>query len=446
MSKLRIGYYMYTPMIGGAEEYLKDLLWLHDRERFEVTLFYESWPDFDQFLELDRCEGIHIRPVNVFEASGHTSVNWQSGSASEPPPDTNNGNAITPSRLKPKLKQISKHIPFAQTIASHGMRSLNFLSWSANRAKLKAALTEMPVDLLHIVNGGYPGATTGLIAALVAKELNIPCAMTISNTPGPATFPKSLERRIDKFVFQSVDKFIIISDLMGRQLVELRAFDPSKFYKIFWGVRAPELESSDNEKSRTYTRSQLGIPADATVIGSVSRFTSIKGQDHLVDAVSLLRPTLPNLRLVLVGDGPNLVKIKKRAVEKGVSDLTTFTGQYNNNEVFNALRAFDLFVHASELEGLPYCILEAMSQRKAVVATDVGGTSEAVISGETGLLVPPCDPVALAEAMGTIISDPLTSEQMAGRGYARFKHQFTIERMIQKHESLYQQLVEPQTV
>jgi glycosyltransferase involved in cell wall biosynthesis len=437
MRKLRIGYYMYTPMIGGAEEYLKDLLWRHDRERFEVTLFYESWPDFDQFLELDRCEGIRIRPVSVFEASGHTRVNWQRGSGSGSASAQDNGNGDSASRLKPKLKQVSKHIPFAQTIASHGMRSLNFLSWSANSAKLKAALTEMPVDLLHVVNGGYPGATSGLIAATVAKELGIPCAMTIANTPSVIRFPKSIERRIDRSVYESVDRFIIISDLMGEQLLE-RDFDPAKFHKIFWGVRAPD--PIDDPYAIDEIRSKFEVPADAFVVGSVSRFTSIKGQDYLVDAIARLRPEAPNLRMIFVGDGPTLENIKSRAVEKGIDDITTFTGQYNNEQVFDALRAFDLFVHASELEGLPYCILEAMSQRKPVVATDVGGTSEAVITGKTGILVPPKEVKLLANAIRTIISDRSAARQMGARGYEHFRQNFTIERMVQEHELLYEQI------
>jgi glycosyltransferase involved in cell wall biosynthesis len=435
MKRLRIGYYMYTPMIGGAEGYLKDLLWLHDRERFEVTLFYEPWPDFERFLELERCEGIHPRPVPVFEASGHTAVNWKENSA-EVSPVARNG-----VEMKTRLKRAAKSVPFSRAVAAHVMRSLNFAFWSKNRASLKAALSETPIDLLHVVNGGYPGATTGLIAATVARELNIPCLMTISGTPVFPNAPVSFARKIDKLVFEGVDRFVIISDLMGRQLTERRGFDPAKFHKIFWGVRAPEFTNGSINETVDETRASLGIPADGIVIGSVSRFTPLKGQEYLVDAVSLLRPQFSNLHLVLVGDGPTRTTIEQRAADKGIAAITTFAGQYNNEQVFRVLRAFDVFVHASEAEGLPYVVLEAMSQRRVVVATDVGGTSEAVLDGETGLLIPAGDPQRLADAIRRVITDPSRSEQMAKRGYEHFRENFTVELMVKKHESLYEQVI-----
>jgi glycosyltransferase involved in cell wall biosynthesis len=322
------------------------------------------------------------------------------------------------------------------------MRSLNFASWFANKSKLKSALTAAPVDLFHVVNGGYPGATTGLVAASVARELNIPCVMTISGTPLYLSAPASFERRIDKLVFQNVDRFVIISDLMGRQLHERRGFDPAKFHKISWGVRAPQFTNGSSSEGVNETRASLGIPADGIAIGSVSRFDSTKGQDHLVDAVARLRPQFPNLRLVMVGDGPTHSAIKQRAADKGIADIATFTGQYNNEQVFRVLRAFDVFVHASEHEGLPYVVLEAMSQRRVVVATDVGGTSEAVLNGETGFLVPPKDPLALADAIRSVVADRSRAGQMANRGYEHFQENFTIERMVLKHEILYQQLVD----
>src|SRR5207253_1150943 len=126
-------------------------------------LFYESWPDFDEFMALDKCPSIQFRPVNVYEAGGHTHVDRGArvaGSAFSKAKQ--NGKAV---HLKSKVKRLYKTAPFALTLASQGLKWLNYSSWNKNRKRLSAAFREKPVDVLHIVNGGYPGATTARIAA-----------------------------------------------------------------------------------------------------------------------------------------------------------------------------------------------------------------------------------------------------------------------------------------
>jgi len=434
MKKIRLGFYMYTPMLGGAEAHLKDLLWNVDRGRFDVTFYYEAWPDFVAFLELDKCPSIHLRPVNVIEPCGHTQVTNREGPSADGQAKRN-GHAS----LKSKLRPLYKRTPFGPLIATHGLKWLNYSMWAVNKRRLRAALSEQPVDILHIVNGGYPGATTARIAAVVARELGIPCVMTICSTAAAADFPQLIEHRLDRLVFESVDTFVIPADLLGQALVDHRNFGSSKFHKIYFGVKAPEPRIDQKDLGRA-TRAKLGIPPEALVIGTVSSFTPSKGQAHLIDALSLLRPRVPNLRAVLVGDGPTHSEVKKRAETMGVDDITIFTGFYE--DVFAAIGAFDVFVLPSELEGLPYVVLEAMSQRKPVVATEVGGIPEAIISGDTGLLVPPGDPAVLAEAIGSILNNRRLAERMSDRAYDHFKQNFTVERMVQQHELLYQEMAE----
>ncbi|HEX3146251.1 MAG TPA: glycosyltransferase, partial [Pyrinomonadaceae bacterium] len=125
-------------------------------------------------------------------------------------------------------------------------------------------------------------------------------------------------------------------------------------------------------------------------------------------------------------------------------DIATFTGFFD--DVFAAVNAFDLFVLPSDLEGVPYVVLEAMSQAKPIVATRVGGVPEAVIHEETGLLIPPRDPKALAAAIETLITDEVLAARLARNAYTRFKEHFTIERMVERHEMLYEELAnKPQT-
>lgn len=429
---------MYTPMLGGAEAYLKDLLWNVDRERFEPIFFYESWPDFEEFLELERCPSIELRAVKVIEPSGHTHVDHAKPVTGGSDSDLDRQNGAGSTSLKSKLKQVYRNTPYGLTIASQGLKWLNYSLWRSNKARLESALRERPVDILHIVNGGYPGATTANAAAVVARKLGIRCVMTICSTSSPRNFPQTLEQRIDELVLASVDAFVIPADLPGQSLVEHRKFDSAKFRKIYFGVDAPE-PPTDDKRLALETRIRLRIPADAFVVGTVSRFSRLKGQEHLIDAMALLRSRVPNLRAVLVGDGPTRAEMTNRAARKGVGDMTTFTGFYE--DLFGALAAFDIFVLPSELEGVPYVVLQAMSQARPIVATNVGGIPEAIISGESGLLVSPRDPLALAEAIETLVRDREMAVRMGRNAYARFKQNFTVKRMIDQHECLYEQLV-----
>jgi glycosyltransferase involved in cell wall biosynthesis len=426
---------MYTPMLGGAETYLKDLLWNVDRNRFETVFFYEAWPDFEKFLDLSSCPAITLRPVNVIEPSGHTHVN-QSGPVRGA---TNSGNGVSGGSrarsVKRTLKRVYRSTPFGLTVAVQGLKWLNYSLWRANETSLRAAFRQTPVDVLHIVNGGYPGATTARIAAVVARELTIPCIMTICSTPSAPGFPRGLERRIDELVFESVNTFVLPADLPGQALVEHRGFRANKFHKIYFGVQAPELAADRGERA-SQVRADFGIKSNAFVIGTVSRFSRLKGQEHFIDALSLLRGKIPNLHGVLVGDGPTQKEIKARAAEKCVSDIATFMGFYD--DVFAAITAFDVFVLPSELEGVPYVLLQAMSQAKPVVATSVGGIPEVVIDGETGLLISPRCPDSLAQAITKLSQNREICTRLGWRGHQRFKQNFTVSKMVKEHESLYE--------
>ena len=101
------------------------------------------------------------------------------------------------------------------------------------------------------------------------------------------------------------------------------------------------------------------------------------------------------------------------------------------------LRAADVFVHPSRLEGLPLAILEAMAAGLPVVASSVGGIPEAVVDGETGVLVPPGDPSALAAALLRVLESPDKGAALGARGHARARAEFSLERMTERYRDLY---------
>lgn len=417
--KTKLGFYMYTIAIGGAEQYLRDLLWHLNRERYEITLFYEPWKPFEQFLGLDSCPPLHLCPIPVYETGMHARGRREF--------------RATPLSLGQKLLSRGKNL------LSRGQEMMRFiLETPRNFARLKQAFLSKPVDILHINNGGYPGSWTAQLASLAAKSVGTPsCVMTISSTPmdhrsGP------LWQVLDRNVARSVDYFIAAAEHVGRSLAEKRKFPREKIRTIYYGTRPMATEKG---QSQIATLQHLGIAPDRIVVGMAARITREKGFGCLLQALAKIREQIKDtVAVIVMGDGPSRDEIEAQSKALGLDDIVTFTGYIPNTSIAPYLSACNLMVLPSEIEGLPYMITEAMSLGKAVVATNVGGIPEQVIHGETGLLVEPRNPDALAEALLHLINNPTLLRHMGEKAQQRYQSLFTLERMIQDHEALYHSL------
>ena len=201
---------------------------------------------------------------------------------------------------------------------------------------------------------------------------------------------------------------------------------------IPWGARSIPYDVDPNARGR------LGLPVQGPVIVCLANFTPTKGQAVIIDAMPALSARFPGIRAVLAGDGPELPALRKRAAARGVAENVQFPGPFE--EPWDLLRSADVFVLASEIEGLPLVVLEAMSQGVPVVATDVGGMPEAVIDDVTGYLMPPGNPAALTTAVTRILNDPAVVRRMREASLARFEQRFTMKRMLESHLDLYLRL------
>ena len=201
---------------------------------------------------------------------------------------------------------------------------------------------------------------------------------------------------------------------------------------IPWGARSLPAVIDPGARFR------LDLPSEGPVIVCLANFTPTKGQRVVVDAMPALVAQFPGIRAVLAGDGPELRAVRDRADALGLDGRVRFPGPFT--EPWDLLRAADVFVLASEMEGLPLVILEAMSQGVPVVATDVGGIPEAVIDGETGFLIAPRDAGAVTSAVARILGAPLLAQRMRQAALARFEQRFTMQSMLDSHRALYMRL------
>ena len=183
-------------------------------------------------------------------------------------------------------------------------------------------------------------------------------------------------------------------------------------------------------------------PAKPVVILSVGRAVAKKGYDDLLAALALLPPGL-GWRLVHVGGGPLTARLKRRAARRGIAGRIEWRGARAQPEVLAAYREADLFVLAAKIgrdgdrDGLPNVLMEAQSQLLACIATRLPGIAELIADGDTGLLVPPGDPHALAAALAALIRDPARRARLGAAGEARVRRDFDMRQGIGRLAALF---------
>jgi glycosyltransferase involved in cell wall biosynthesis len=171
-----------------------------------------------------------------------------------------------------------------------------------------------------------------------------------------------------------------------------------------------------------------GIPQ----VISIGRFAFPKDFATLVEA---LAATQADYRAAFVGEGPLLPEIAVTIRQRGLTERIDLLG--NRGDVPGVLASADVFVLSSRSEGFPVSILEAMAAGLPVVATDVGGIAESVIDGETGLLVPPGDPGALAAALDRLLADSALRQRLGAAGRERVRRHFDLAGFRRAHVELY---------
>jgi len=171
----------------------------------------------------------------------------------------------------------------------------------------------------------------------------------------------------------------------------------------------------------------------------VGRFAPPKNHLLLIKAFALAVKEYPRMRLWLVGDGPLRLAVEKTVVEMELEGKVLFLGI--RDDVPKLLAASDLFVFSSDYEGVPLAVLEAMAAGKPVVATAVGGVPELIEDGETGILVPPRNPEALAQGILRLAKDASLRQRMGKAARERAQERFDISRIAREYEALYLRLL-----
>jgi glycosyltransferase involved in cell wall biosynthesis len=235
---------------------------------------------------------------------------------------------------------------------------------------------------------------------------------------------------------RGVARFCCVSGEIASAAARWRTVSRDKLEVVANGIPTDDLPDLPSPEA---VRASLGIPATAPVVGTVGRLAEIKKQDVLIRAVGGLRPRLPGVRLVLVGDGPERPRLEALAHESGLGDRVHFVGYQPCPAAF--LRMMDVFSLTSRSEGFPVSLLEAWLAGRPVVCPAVGGIPEVVTHGINGLLFPPGDDAALVEGLASVLGDGGLARRLGEAGRSAVRERYSIDRMASEYESRYDSLV-----
>lgn len=226
--------------------------------------------------------------------------------------------------------------------------------------------------------------------------------------------------------------FIAVSREDRRRMIEIEGVKPGKVLFVPNGIASPPPPAG------TDIRSQLGIPAGATVVGTVSVLRPQKALHLLVEAAASLMDDHPDLCVLIAGEGSERGRLEALGRELHMADRLILAGF--RSDVPDVLEALDVAVSSSAYEGSPLALMEAMEAALPIVATRVGGVPDLIDDGVHGLLVEPGDAAGIASALRRMLADRVAAREMGTAARERRRREFGIDVTVRTFEGLYERL------
>jgi glycosyltransferase involved in cell wall biosynthesis len=186
-------------------------------------------------------------------------------------------------------------------------------------------------------------------------------------------------------------------------------------------------------------REELGLRPEQPVIGTIAHFSPRKGHGYLLAAMAQLVKKFDDLCCLLIGEGKDEQHLRRAVGELGLEKHVRFLG-YRHDAV-ELIKAMDVMVLPSLVEGLGIVLIEAGFLGKPAVASDIDGIDEVIVNGETGLLVPPADATALAVGIETLLDDAEWGRELGRQARLRMQRMFSLEAMTDRAEAVYHEVI-----
>jgi glycosyltransferase involved in cell wall biosynthesis len=290
-------------------------------------------------------------------------------------------------------------------------------------------------DRYHIVHTHTTKA--GIVGRIAARLARVPIVI---HTPHGHAFHAYLNRVgsealkwVERSLARRTDQIVCLTPAERDDHLRYRIGGREQFEIIHSGVDVDRFKQVPIDAAAR--RRAVGLPASGPLIGCVARLVPVKGVEYLLEATPALRAAAAGATVVVVGDGPLRPELERRAHALGLDGTVVFLGL--RRDVPDLMPLFDLLVLPSLNEGMGRVAVEALAAGRPVVGSRVSGIQDIVADGQTGLLVPPADPHALAAAIIRCLGDPEQARAMGRRGQAKAR-EYSIEAMMAKIEGMYE--------
>lgn len=304
--------------------------------------------------------------------------------------------------------------------------------------ELRALVDDLQPDLLHICNGGFPGAHSCRAAVFATRR---PTVMTVNNRAQPRQGLRGYAYLLlDRALWASLDAVVCPSRATGAALKEIRGLPSHLLAVVYYGIQQPDVQEAEAER----VRDELGADGQF-LVGIVATpdqsdvHAQHKGHDVLLEALALCDRT--DVTIAIVGHDPG-ESFHRRARELGVADRVALAAGFRETHPY--MKAFDLLaVPSRKNEALPVVMLEAMAYGTPVVGSRLSGIPEAVIDGETGATFDPGDAAALASILTSLASDSELVRRLGAGARERYDRLFTVDAMVDGTLGVYDSVLRP---
>lgn len=317
--------------------------------------------------------------------------------------------------------------PAAAALQAAGIEPIFFgrAKWDVRAlGDLKRLMRERQIDLVHAA--GMKGI---LLGRLAARATGARAIIHLHDMYPPSAIIGCLQR----WLAPGTHRALVVSNAVARFAVTAFRMPPERVQVLYNGIVVEEFAHVE-EATRHRVRQELGFAPTDEVVGIVGRLLPVKDHPTLLRAMVHVRRVRPAARLLIVGDGPDRAACEALARGLDLQDAVVFAGQ--REDVARMVAAMDVVAMPSLHEGYPYAVLEALAAGKVVVATDVGGLPEIITAGRNGLLVPPSNPAALADALVEALT-PGPSRNRLQAEAARSGQTHHVDQHVRQLEQIY---------
>ena len=330
-------------------------------------------------------------------------------------------------------KRYEEDHPFVRAVQKQGLYV--FRINESNRfdrsviAQVRRLIEKEKIDIVHTHE-----VRSDIIGLIVGKLSGVPVMTTLHGWIDNGFRGKVLTR-LDKCILRFFDHVISVSEKMKKQVLN-------------YGVRQDKmtilhnalvLENYQPNSADKAFRRELEISDTTLLIGNIGRLSPEKGQLDFIKAAATVLKEHQNTKFVLIGKGDEEHQLRRLVKNLGIEKEIIFLGY--RSDMFNVYNSLDLVVQSSYTEGMPNVILEALAMKVPVIATDVGGTSEAVINDETGILIQPGKPEKLSQKILEFINNKDIFKKMTEKGRKLVECKFNIEERTKKLSLIYDRLI-----